>query len=303
MPLFDRIARLTVGQPGGDGVVIENLRMKFEIEKDPTDTTNKCKATIYNLAPKTRMLVERDDSICVLEVGYKESDGLKRIFVGAITHATTRNDGPDQVTELELSDGQIAIRDSVASVGYAAGTNGLQIVTDIVAQMGLTLRVGPDVTFDDYPNGYSFAGYARDALNVLCDAAGAEWSIQNNDLQVVMEGGTTGVRALVFAAESGLIGSPERIVRAPHKACSETTSSKKKKKKKKREKPKKQAGWRIETLLAPTVNPGDAVKVESATVEGWFRVESLKHEGDTHGGDWRSKIDLIAVILEDDDDE
>ena len=61
MPQFDRVIRLTVGQPGGGGVVIENLRMTFDIEKDPTDTTNKCKVKIYNLAPKTRQAVEKDD--------------------------------------------------------------------------------------------------------------------------------------------------------------------------------------------------------------------------------------------------
>lgn len=298
MPQFDRVIRLTVGQPGGDGVVIENLRMTFDIEKDPTDTTNKCKMLIYNLAPKTRRTIERADSICILEAGYKEDAGLKRIFVGAILHTTTRNEGADQVTELNLADGQIAIRDSVVSVGYAAGTNGQQIVSDIVGQMGLTLRIGPDVAFPDYSNGYSFAGYARDALNIICAAAGAEWSIQNNDLQIIMGGSTTGVRALVFSADSGLIGSPERIVKAPKKAHS--TTSGKRRKKKKKEKPSKQAGWKIETLLAPTVNPGDAVRLESITVKGWFRVESMRHEGDTHGGDWKTKMELIAVFLDDD---
>ena len=295
MPQFDRVIRLTVGQPGGGGVVIENLRMTFDIEKDPTDTTNKCKVKIYNLAPKTRQAVEKDDSVCILEAGYKEDAGLKRIFVGAILHATTRNEGADQITELNLADGQIAVRDSVVSVGYAAGTNGQQIVTDIVGQMGLTLRIGPDVSFPDYPNGYSFAGYARDALNILCAAAGAEWSIQNNDLQVIMGGGTTGVRALVFSADSGLIGSPERIVKSPKKAhCTDG----KRRKRKKKEKPSRQAGWKIETLLAPTVNPGDAVRIESITVKGWFRVESLRHEGDTHGDEWKTKMELITVAID-----
>lgn len=299
MAQFDRIIKLTVGQPGKDGVVIENLRITFDIDKDLTQQTNKCNVKIYNLAPETRKKVERPDSICILEVGYKEDVGLRRIFIGAILQAWTGNDGPDAVTELELSDGQVAIRDSVISVGYSAGVNGSKIVEDIAAQMGLILHVGPDVVFSDYPNGYSFAGYAKTALSKVCDASGATWSIQNNELRIIMGGGTTGIRALVFSADSGLIGSPERIVKGVKRADSDAEATKKKKRKvKKQEKKEKKAGWKIKTLLAPTVTPGDAVRVESITVTGWFRVETLKHSGDTHGNEWYTEHELIEVILE-----
>jgi len=299
MAQFKRIIRLTVGQPSGDGVVIENLRMSFDIDKDLTQQTNKCNVKIYNLAPETRKKVERPDSVCILEVGYSEDVGLRRIFLGAITQAWTGTQGADAVTELEMSDGQVAIRDSVVSVGYSAGTNGSKVVQDIAAQMGLILHIAADVAFADYPNGYSYAGYAKTALDKVCDAAGATWSIQNNELQIIMGGGTTGIRALVFSADSGLIGSPERIVKGVKRADSDGEESKKKKRKvKKKDKKEKKAGWKIKSLLAPTLNPGDAVRVESITVTGWFRVETLKHGGDTHGNEWYSEQELIEVIIE-----
>ncbi len=299
MAQFKRIVRLTVGQPGKDGVVIENLKISFDIDKDLTQQTNKCNVKIFNLAPETRKKVERPDSICILEVGYQEDIGLRRIFIGAITHAWTGGDGPDAVTELEMSDGQVAIRDSVISVGYSAGANGGKIVSDIAAQMGLLLRVANDVLFTDYPNGYSYAGYAKTALDKVCSAAGAIWSIQNNELQVIMGGGTNGVRALAFSANSGLIGSPERIVKGVKRADSDKEQEKKKKRKvKKQDKHEKKAGWKIKSLLAPTVNPGDAVRVESRTVTGWFRVETLKHSGDTHGNEWFTEHNIVEVILD-----
>lgn len=299
MAQFDRMARLTVGQPGGDGVVIENLKMVFDIDKDLTQQTNKCNIKVHNLAPATRAKLERPDSICILEAGYREDVGLKRIFTGAITHAWTAEDGPDAVTELELSDGQVAIRDSVFSVGYAAGVNGRQIAEDIAGQMGLLLRLAPDVAFPDYPNGFAYAGYAKTALEKVCSAAGATWSIQSNELQIIMGSGTNGLRSLVFSADSGLIGSPERIVKGVKRSdTAEAEEKKKKRKVKKQDKKEKQAGWKIKTLLAPTVNPGDAVRVESRTVTGWFRVETMKHSGDTHGSDWYSALELIEVIVE-----
>ena len=107
-----------------------------------------------------------------------------------------------------------------------------------------------------------------------------------------MAGGSTSVQALVFSASSGLIGSPERIVKGVKRPDEEA----KKKRKVKKDKKSKQAGWKIKTLLAPTVNPGDLVKVESVTIIGWFRVESLKHKGDTHGREWYSEMELIELV-------
>lgn len=294
MAQFDRVARLTIGQLGGDGIVIEQLRISFDIEKDSTQETNKSSITVYNMAPATRKKVERPDSIAILEVGYKEDKGLIRIFKGNIVHVTHRREGADIVTHFEIYDGQVAIRDTVVSMGYAAGVNGLQITKDIASQMGLLLRIAPDVEFSVYPNGFSFVGYGRDAMRKVCDASGAYWSIQNNEIQVVMGGGTTGVQALVFSPASGLIGSPERIVRTARKA----STAVKKPKKKKTEKKKKQAGWKVKTLLAPTASPADLLRVESMAVTGWLKVESLNHSGDTHGKDWVTNFELVEVMLD-----
>ena len=52
-------------------------------------------------------------------------------------------------------------------------------------------------------------------------------------------------------------------------------------------------------MLAPTANPGDAIRVESQVVTGWFKVESLKHSGDIRGNDWVTEFELIEVMLDD----
>lgn len=55
-------------------------------------------------------------------------------------------------------------------------------------------------------------------MSKICDAGGLNWTIQNNQLQIIYNEGTTGVLANVYDPESGLIGSPERIVKAARKA-------------------------------------------------------------------------------------
>lgn len=298
--LHEQQEQAYVNGSSSSGIIIEangtdeSLRITFDIDKDLTQQTNKSAISVYNLSESTRKKLEQDDLICILEAGYADDIGLRRIFIGAVTYSTTRREGADKVTELELSDGQIAIRDTVVSLGYSAGVSGDKVINDIASSMGLIVQVASDVEFSSYPSGFSFVGMGRDCLNKVCDASGATWSIQNNVLQIIMSGGSTNLRALVFSADSGLIGSPERIIKAVKRPDKEI----KKKRKVKKEKHEKQAGWKITALLASTINPGDLVRVVSSTVTGWFKVESLKHSGDSRGNEWYTEMELIEVLLD-----
>ena len=295
---FNRIFRLIAGEEGGEGLLIEaegkndSLRIEFDIDKDLTQQTNKSSIKIYNLTDESCKKLEVDDRVCELQVGYAEDIGLRRIFLGNITYSTTRREGPDKITELELADGQDSLRDTVVSLGYSAGVSAKTVLNDVAAQMGVTTQIAPDMEFASYPAGFSFVGKGRDCLSKILDASGATWSIQNGSLQVIMAGGSTNVKALVFSPSSGLIGSPERIVKGVTRPDEES----KKKRKVKKDKKAKKAGWKIKTLLAPTINPGDLVKVESVTITGWFKVESMKHRGDTHGREWYSEMELIELV-------
>ena len=295
---FNRIFRLIAGEEGGEGLLIEaegkndSLRIEFDIDKDLTQQTNKSSIKIYNLTDESCKKLEVDDRVCELQVGYAEDIGLRRIFLGNITYSTTRREGPDKITELELADGHDSLRDTVVSLGYSAGVSAKTVLNDVAAQMGVTTQIAPDMEFASYPAGFSFVGKGRDCLSKILDASGATWSIQNGSLQVIMAGGSTNVKALVFSPSSGLIGSPERIVKGVTRPDEES----KKKRKVKKDKKAKKAGWKIKTLLAPTINPGDLVKVESVTITGWFKVESMKHRGDTHGREWYSEMELIELV-------
>ena len=300
MSQFKRLYRLTVGVQGKQGRVIETkededaLSVDFAIEKDLTQQTNKSNIRIINLAPETRKALEADDAIAIFEVGYAEDIGLRRIFIGAVTHASSIVEGSDVVTSLELADGQIPLRDTVLTLGYSAGVSSEKILHDIAAQMGLTLYIAPDVDFKSYTNGYSYIGKPETCLDKVSDAIGALWSIQNNIINVILAGGSTQRRAQVFTPDSGLIGSPERIIKGVRRPNKEAQ----KKRKVKKDKAEKRAGWRIKTLLAPTVNPGDLVRVESMPLTGWLRVESLSHQGGYSDQEWYSEIELIEIKLD-----
>lgn len=270
-----------------------NLKINFSIEKDTTKESNKAKLEIYNLSETSRKAIEVADNEVEIYAGYE--DGAVLCFRGTVTYGYTKDSGTECITSLDLADGTVALRDSYCSLSYAPGTSAKTIIQRCATEMGVPVVYGDDVgELENYKNGFSFIGQAPECLTEVCNALGLSWSIQNNILNIILAGGTATNRGLVFSAQSGLVGLPERIVQAEYKS-NKTTPKRKAKQKAKKEEPRKKAGWRIETLLVPSVNPGDMVKVESRIITGWFRVEKVRHSGEYNGQRWNSEMDLIEV--------
>ena len=270
-----------------------NLKINFSIEKDTTKESNKSKLEIYNLSESSRKAIEVADNEVEIYAGYE--DGAVLCFRGTVTYGYTKDSGTECITSLDLADGTVALRDSYCSLSYAPNTSAKTIIQRCATEMGVPVVYGDDVgELENYKNGFSFIGQAPECLTEVCNALGLSWSIQNNILNIILAGGTATNRGLVFSAQSGLIGLPERIVQAEYKS-NKTTPKRKAKQKAKKEEPRKKAGWRIETLLVPSVNPGDMVKVESRIITGWFRVEKVRHSGEYNGQRWNSEMDLIEV--------
>ena len=272
-----------------------NLHIGFSIEKDSTKESNKAKLEIYNLSDATRKKIELADTEVEIYAGYERAGGAILCFRGTVTYGFTRDVGTDCITTLDLADGTVALRDSYCSLSYAPGTSAKTIIQRCANEMGVPVVYGEDVgELESYKNGFSFIGQAKDGLTEICDALGLSWSIQNNILNIILAGGTSTNRGLVFSPQSGLVGVPERIVQAEYKS-NKSNPKKTQKERTKKEKPRKKAGWKIQTLLVPSVNPADLVKVESKWIEGWFRVEKVSHRGDYNGTNWGSMMELIEV--------
>lgn len=308
--LFDRVASLVIGKSGGKGRELVGLRIAFEIEKGATDTPNKSTVRVWNLAPATRKTVEAVGAAVILKAGYAQDAGLVTIFTGTVTRATTTRDGPDWVTEIELADGVLEYRDTKASVSFAPGATTLQVVSDLAARFGLPVRALPtDVAAKQYPAGFAFVGRVRDGMNKACGFMGLEWSIQNGEIQVIKKGGVYRKLAYVLSPDTGLIGSPEsetktmtdeaaakQGVTADQAGVTSTTTAGKTLKSGKTGKSQTKlqvSGYKAVSFLQPLMEPGGYVQLKTRDVDGeFFRIEGLRHNGDTHGDDWFSEITL-----------
>lgn len=296
MSRFDRTFRLLVGRVGPDGLEITPpMRITFEVEKDTEEEPNFHKIQIFNLNPEHRRELEQTDMRVLLYAGYAEEDGALPMAAGAVVDTHTFYDGPNVVTELRVADGFIELRDSAVSLGYGPGVMSSTIQRDIAKQMNLPLLLGEDVPDRSWANGFSYYGSARTAMHKVSAGAGAEWSIQNQQMQVIAKQGVTRRQAIVLAADTGMLGYPERThenAREKATVTDKTTGKDQRLVSAKRQR----YGWKIKSLLLPTVSPGDLVKIESRTeaATGFWRVEKVTHNGDSAGGDWQTELQVVS---------
>jgi hypothetical protein len=291
MARFGRIYKLVIEQKGGGGqaTIEPPMQIEFDIAKDAKEHHNEHRIRVYNLKEATRKSIETPDLVAHLYAGYEEENGAVLMASGTIVDAYSRRVYEDTVTEIQLADGYAALRDTAVSLSYAAGSSTTTAIKAIAAAMGLTLNMSSSAAQKTWTHGFSYYGSARQALHKACRAAGLEWSIQNETIQVISIGGTTQRGIVVLNADSGLVGSPER--------CREGAREKRAKSKAAIKSVEQQRdGWLVRSLLLPWLNPGDAVRMQSTFLTGDWRVESVKHSGDYFGSDWTSDIKLVEKL-------
>lgn len=293
MPRFDRTYRLLVGQESGVEIV-PPVRLTFRVHKDTDEQSNHHTVRVWNLAPDTVKEMQKPDTRCVLYAGYREEDqSLKYMASGDLVYAYSYHQGADTITKLDFLDGRIAIRDTTVSLKYDSGVKASKIIKYIAGQMGLPLVMPSDAPDRTWANGFSFMGAAHTALHKVTRATGLQWSIQNGKLQVIAEGMTTPGTGFVISADSGMLGSPKRTRRGAHNKAivkdqatgkNETILMK----------AQERDGWQVDSLLLPTVNPGDRVKIESDAITDWFKVQAVLHVGDYTGGQWKTTLQVTT---------
>jgi len=307
MALFDRVASMTVGKPNGKSIEIRDLRFAFSIEKGSGENPNSCTCRVYNLNPDSRALVETVNNVLILKAGYKRDVGELTIFTGTVTRAITKREGADLVTELEMSDGGLEYRDSKTSFSFAPGVYAGQVLSNIASTFGLPVRPLPsEIAQKQYPDGFAFVGRSREAMAKACEYLGLEWSLQNREVQILKKGKAVAMQAFVLSPDTGLIGSPEK----EHKTLGEKAAAKKGITEKQKgvrvtfatgdagdkEKKLEVQGYKVKTLLQPTMQPGGYVRLDTKSIKSeFFRIEAVTHVGDTHGSEWLSELTLRYV--------
>lgn len=281
MALFERIAYVEVTTNTGASITIRDLRIIFEVKKIEGKDPNTSTIEIFNLAEQTRNTIRDLGKNITLFAGYVQENGAELLFTGDITSISHIVSKPDVITRIDASDGKASVDKAKISISQAEKTSGRLVLERILAQFDIGNNL-TQITFENktYQSGYAFTGSAKQALNSITKFLNLTWSVQNNEIKLIPFDSNDNTGIILVSPTSGLIGSPQRLAGESRKAKGLTKALK--------------PGWRIHALLLPSVNPLGRIALQSNEVETSteFVVNNVLHNGDTHGRDWNSSIEV-----------
>lgn len=275
--LYSRILSLSVGEPGGEAAVLDSVRVRFNVVRTEDEEANTIELNVYNLSKSTRTKFETTDNRVILQAGYFLT-GLKLLAVGDIVRGSTEFNAPEVITSVDAKDGGRALRDARASLSFKPGVQAKTMVEELVKLLDVDKVEIPIDLSGTFEHGWSFYGNVRDGLNKLGARFNFTWSIQNNTLQLTERRKPSARESVLITPQTGMIGSPSRI----DKTSDNQTKA------------KEQPGLSVRCLLNPALVPGDPVVIESSEFpRGVYRITRVEHNGDTHGEDWSSEVEVI----------
>lgn len=258
-----------------DALKVENLRVDFQIEKDDQPKPNRCVIKVWNFSNNHRAQLNEKGIRVILQAGYEDS--IAQIFSGDARFVNHDKVGPDWITKFECGDGERAFKFARVSERFTPGTTVKQVLNTVVKQLmvdpGNALQVAENMT-RQYANGYAIHGVASTELSRILEPSGFQWSIQDGRIEVLGALETISAEVPLISAETGMVGSPEYGTG---------------------EKVKGPAMLKVKTLLQPRLRPGQKFELRAINKKGFFKVRKVRHNGSTHGGEWYSELEAVAV--------
>ena len=259
------------------------LHISFSIEKSSSESANTAKVELWNLSPDNLKVLDMKDCVIELQAGYDGNIAL--VLIGNVVTVTTSMDGADRLTEIEVVDGRVALRDTYVSISYSGKVNSKDVFDYIANQMGVSVVYSKESQFKILPNGFSFVGPAKNALKKLCKICNLSWSVQNSVLQIRKPNEPITTKGYLLSSDTGLLDVPKRITISAESDDSKGGDSAK----------KSQIGYEVRYLLNGAIGVNDYVQLESQEVRGYFRVYKLTIDGDNMEGDWICTAQLLEV--------
>jgi hypothetical protein len=293
---FRRYQLIAGAGAGAEGVSIDNittegLKVRFEITKSLMKEPNEAKFEVFNLNPQHALAFEEEYSQVVFNAGYV--DNMKKLFEGNVMYCTNYRDKTEWITEIVCGDGDEFFRKAIVNKTYNAGTTDENIVDDIRAQFGQTLRKGVMQLINKLGSlrGRTFVGSAQETLDEVAKTNGCNWSIQDGELQMVRADAMINpTSAVVLTPETGLLEAPERTDK----------------------------GITARALLNPEIQVNTAVKLDNSAMktqsrqrksirkdqhgrvvdlnpDGIYKVFKVRHTGDTRANDWYTEVLCVGL--------
>lgn len=213
-----RSCQLLVGKNGnGDvspttGLLIEGLRIQFDITKTIYRTPNVGTIKVYNLNSATEGRILKEFNDVILRGGYV-GGGQKPVefFRGNVVFGSAYRDNVSRICEVNVKDGDKDFHNAWVNFTLAAGHTDADVIREVVKTFSATTtgHVHGKNLFKKHGRGRTYSTTARNVLDQIARDNKAEWSIQNGKLYLVPVDSTLPLPAFEVSPETGLLGVPE----------------------------------------------------------------------------------------------
>jgi len=283
----DRKYQLIVGDyKNGNGLLIENLQVTFDISKssDNKNKTNSAAIEIYNLSDESLKILDTDYPAAVFSAGYS-GIGIKQLFSGQVSLVTTRKSGTDRVTQLRLGTSYTELNHEVLSQLTSPGRTVKDVFEDIrKAIPGVSRGVYNGTNLNNQVlYGYPLMGTPKEMLNELSEKYQIDWQIDDEVLFAHDKDRANDEnfqQAYIISKYTGLIENAYRVTQNSDRSTKDKTK-------------KQGVQWRM--LLNGDIRAGSIVKLEDTLIQGWYRVDSLRHFGGFRDNDWFTEVQASAI--------
>ena len=221
-----------------------------------------CDLTVYNITPaNVRSLQSEGGRVLV----YATVDDVEyTLFTGNVASVVAEYEGADLRTDIMVSDARNSMKTRV-KLSYPAGKRIADVIRDVCGQSGLKVQTieSPfaDAVFD---SSYAYSGTARRALDQLTKRAGALWRVNDGQVSVGTRESLSRRTGMRYTANTGMIGSPKLL---------------------------DDGKVQLDAILSPQITNGSIIQVQSQFIDGWYRVESHKHEFGSMDGVWTTSME------------
>lgn len=288
--LFQRQITVSVINKTGRAVTVENLdgeglRVAFNVHQSVDSKHNTADVLIYNLAENSRAQIANiNTNKFTVEAGYRTSTQL---FSGKLTLGRSKRLDTGWETKLSATDG---LEEGARIVNMTL--SGKQSIANVIEAISKTMGVNVvkavkraklgdfDGAIGQFANGLTLSGPARIELDKLTASIGADWSIQDGELQILLPDETNDY-SVVLTPKTGLIGSPEMEMKKVDTRGGNSST--------------KRPVMKCRSLLQGDIRPGTRVQLDSQGVKGDFRVITATHVGDTDGAEWYTEIEGVML--------
>lgn len=246
------------------------LKVTFKVTRTTKKEPNKAEVAIYNLKEENRIALQEKKIPTTIEAGY--IDNVSQIFSGDLEFGENKKDGNTWITTLQAGDGSQKFK----SARINTSLKGPAKVGDVLKTAADALGLNPGNLQDaiskgslrgalkEFTNGSVLSGKAEQQVDKVAKSMGYKWSVQDGSLLFLGPDDFVGDSATVLAPGTGLVGSPE---------------------------PGEKGLVKCRSLLQPNLMPGHRIQLQTAAIDGFFRIEKVVFSGDTQGGDWYADLE------------